>query len=78
MQQLTKSEILTCKESKAYQHIIKEATHKYDGYIRKAMNTQDKDISKSCLDKAFGIAEALNILELLLVENTEAENTQYN
>ena len=42
------------------------------------MNTQDKDISKSCLDKAFGIAEALNILELLLVENTVAENTQYN
>ena len=55
---------------------MKEATHKYDSYIKQAMNTRDKDLAKSCLDKAFGIAEALNILELLL-SNSENTTTKY-
>lgn len=76
MRPLTKSEILTCKESKAYQYITKEALGKYESYIKQAMNTADKDASKSCLDKAYGIAEALNILELLLI-NIENEHEIY-
>ena len=55
----------------------KEALEKYDSYIKQAMNTWDKDLSKSFLDKAYGIAETLNILELLL-NNIENENIKYD
>lgn len=55
---------------------MKEATQKYDSYIKQAMNTADKDVSKSYLDKAYGIAEVMNILELLLI-NIENENEIY-
>ena len=75
---LTKAEVLSHKESKVYQYIIKEASFKYESYIAKALNAQDKDISKSFLDKAFGIAETLSILENLLEDEQESEPLQYH
>ncbi|MDY2584162.1 hypothetical protein [Helicobacter sp.] len=67
----TKEEILEHKESKIYQYILMQVSRKYQSYIAQAMNAADKDLSKSFLDKAYGLMEAVNVLEALLLEHLE-------
>ena len=71
--EINKTELMGFLSSKCYKHLQKEATDKYDSYLKKAFNSLNANETKIYLDRAYGVAEVLGIMQLLMLEITNKE-----